>query len=475
MSNKSNYNSSSLSKSKFSNERLEANLLGLVYVENRTSVEIIPYLTKEDFTTQENVLFFEILKELFEENLSINYDQVMLRAKKKNYKFITFDYLSYIQMNAGLKSNIVQYLQELERLTKLRAIESRLSVVQNKLLANTPVDEKDVIRDLQDLLLNIDKQKTSSDFLTSKEVSDLMLEDLERRRTLGSDAIAGVPSGFSFLDQITQGFKPGELIILAARPAMGKTAFALNIANHVALNKMRVIFFTLEMPATQLMTRLYGINSEIELNKFKKPSDLSEHDMFKIQSVRASRIDKMDLLIDESAKTDLSTLLWKCRRLSKVGGIDLIIIDYLQLLTVDASKPSRDRQNEVSTISRNLKTLALELKVPVIALSQLSRAVEQREDKRPLLSDLRESGTIEQDADIVLFLYRQSYYNRKSREDMEKELMEFGDIGDITEVIISKHRNGSIGNFNLMFKMSCGKFENIIWDFDKPDDSKGDE
>ncbi|AEI89971.1 replicative DNA helicase [Mycoplasmopsis bovis] len=491
MSNNSEYYEIS-SLSKYSNPNLEASLLGLVYINNQTASKIIPYLTKEDFTVREHALFFEVLKDLFLKNISINFDQLMFyKSKNKQYSFINFEFLLHIQDSAGLSNNIIQYLQELERLTKLRTIELKLSRVLNKLSTNTAVSESEVISELHDLLLNIDKSKTSQDFLTVEEVAKVVVDDLVKKRELNISNISGVPSGFEALDTLTQGFQPGEMIVLAARPGMGKTAFALNIAKNASSasrNKpaKKVVFFTLEMPSSQLVTRLFGISTEIDLYKFKKPSELSQEELDKITIHQKRHLNQLNLFIDESAKTDLPTLLWKCRRLAKTNGIDMIIIDYLQLLSVDSSKPSRDRQAEVATISRNLKTLALELKVPIIALSQLSREVEKREDKRPILSDLRESGTIEQDADIVLFLYRKNYYNKnkinfkdKDLSAQQKEMLEQGFIGDVTNLLIAKHRNGTQADINLLFRLNCGKFEDLYYKYDEVNDSfnfnKGDE
>ncbi|MBZ4226882.1 replicative DNA helicase [Mycoplasma tauri] len=464
------------SLSKFSSPQLEINLLGLVYINNKTAAEIIPYLTKEDFSVYENAMFYELLHEMFFSNISINYDQVMLFSKNKAaYNFISVEYLEMLQAGAGLSSNIIQYLQEIERLTKLRTIEQNLNFIQKKMTNDGyATSDKEVINNLQNLLLNIEKTKTSQDFLHAKDVSKIVIKDLEERRRLGHANITGVPTGFKKLDSLTQGFQPGEMIVLAARPGMGKTAFALNIAryaSHPKLGGKKVAFFTLEMPSTSLVTRLFGISSGVDLYRFKKPDLLTDSDMYKIRGAQNNDIDKLALLIDESAKTDLPTLLWKCRRLAKSFGLGMVIIDYLQLLSVNNEKSSRDRQNEVATISRNLKTLALELKIPVIALSQLSREVEKRVDKRPILSDLRESGTIEQDADIVLFLYRENYYNKQKTDTQEYGIA----IPEPTTLLIAKHRNGTQADINLSFRLECGKFEDdSLFQYEDEDD-KGEE
>ncbi|WP_338822495.1 replicative DNA helicase [Mycoplasmopsis felifaucium] len=451
--------------SKFSKPYIEKALLGLVYIQDRCASYVIPYLTREDFTIHENACFFDILLDLFSSNNSINYEQVLLLAQKKKYSFINFAFISDLEINAGLTTNITANIKELVRLTKLRTLERKLGVVLNQIQADVEIDEEVVIGEIQNLLLDLDKNASMQNFISSKEASDEMLKELHHKRTMGPNDISGIATGFLPIDMNTQGFQPGELIIIAARPAMGKTAFALNIANNVALKHKKVVFFTLEMTATSLMTRLYGINTEIDLSKFKQASSLSDNDMLRIEAVRRTYINKLDLLIDESSDNDINNLIWKCRRLNKISGIDLIVVDYLQLLSGSDGSRSRDsRQTEISKISRALKTLALELKVPVIALSQLSREVEKREDKRPLLSDLRESGAIEQDADIVMFLYRKNYYKKK--KEIVQDQLEHGDIGDVTDVIIAKHRNGPTDDYQLFFRMNCGKFMNPLWEVD---------
>ncbi|WP_406617428.1 replicative DNA helicase [Mycoplasmopsis adleri] len=456
-------NNHPLTTSKFSKPRIEQALLGLAYIQDSTSSKILPYLTREDFTVREYADFFDVLYELFMSASSINHEQVLLLAQKKNYKFINFEFLSSMEMNAGLTSNIANNLKELVRLTKLRTLEQKLNRIQNEISTNVEVDENIIVNEIQDLILELDKSSAQSSFITSKQASDELMKDIDQRRMLDPNTIRGITTGFKDIDTNTQGFQPGEFIIIAARPAMGKTAFALNIANNAAKNNKKVVFFTLEMTAISLMTRLYGINTEIDLNKFKKVQDLSETDLLKIGATRESYINKLNLLIDESADNDINNIIWKCRRLQKVQGLDLIIIDYLQLLSSSIS--NRDnRQNEIAKVSRALKTLALELKIPIIALSQLSREVEKRENKRPILSDIRESGGIEQDADIVMFLYRKNYYKKKG--EVVENKMEYGDIGEITDVIIAKHRNGPTDDYQLLFRMNCGKFMDTVWKMD---------
>lgn len=448
-----------INTSRHINSRYEESLLGLILTDNKNAPKIVPYLLEEDFAILENQRLFSVFKELFENNISINEENIFTVAKKRNFVQITPLYLSKLYHTAGFSSNIQTYLEELVKLTKLRLIESRLALVQRRLDVEKAINEKDVISDLQNLLLDIDRSQVSADFLTAKEVSDEYFKDLENRHSRDLNELNGLATGYDNLDQITQGLHGGELIIIAARPAMGKTAFALNIASNVAKRKnRRAVFFTLEMSSNQLMGRIYSLNTNVTLQKLKQPQTITDNEFLLINSLKQDVIDKMNLFIDESVNNELNTLLWKCRRLHKVSPIDLIVIDYLQLISSDSNRRNESRQNEIAKISRSLKTLALELNVPIIALSQLSREVEKREDKRPIMSDLRESGNIEQDADIVMFLYRENYYKKQVSQET-KDL--FGDIGEKIDIIIAKHRNGPTGIFPLWFKMSCGRFINF--------------
>ncbi|UUD35555.1 replicative DNA helicase [Mycoplasmopsis caviae] len=451
-----NLNNKPINSSRHINAKYEESLLGLILTNNKNASKIVPYLLEEDFAILENQRLFSIFKELFENNISINEENIFITAEKRNYVQITPHYLARLYHATGFSSNIQTYLEELVKLTKLRLIESRVALVQRKLDTEKNINEKDVIFDLQNLLLDIDRSQVSAEFLTAKEVSDEYYKDLETRHSKDLNELNGLSTGYSNIDQVTQGLHGGELIIIAARPAMGKTAFALNIASNVVKREnKRAVFFTLEMSSTQLMGRIYSLNTQVPLQKLKQPQAITQNEFMIINSIKQSVIDKMNLFIDESVNNELNTLLWKCRRLHKVSPIDIIVIDYLQLISSDTNKRGDSRQNEIAKISRSLKTLALELNIPVIALSQLSREVEKREDKRPIMSDLRESGNIEQDADIVMFLYRENYYKKNVSQET-KDL--YGDIGEKIDIIIAKHRNGPTGTFPLWFKMSCGYF-----------------
>ena len=263
--------------------------------------------------------------------------------------------------------------------------------------------------------------------------------------------ITGVPSGYYDIDRLTAGFHENELIIIAARPAMGKTAFAVNLAVNMAMNaKKTVALFNMEMGAEQLISRMLSSVGQIEASKLR--TGKLEHQDWKRVNEAISRLADTKIFIDDTPGMTVSEIRAKCRRLANSeDGLDIVIIDYLQLISGSA-RYAGQRQQEVSEISRSLKTMAMELNIPVIALAQLSRSVEGREDKRPLLSDLRESGSIEQDADIVAFLYRDDYYNKESAIDENTSKSEF---------IISKHRSGPTATVNLIFKRDTSSFFNM--------------
>ena len=264
--------------------------------------------------------------------------------------------------------------------------------------------------------------------------------------------VTGIPTGFYDIDKITSGLQPTQLIILAARPGMGKTAFALNLATNIAVNaKKTVALFNMEMGAEQLAQRMLSSVGQIDGNRMRTAR--FEHNDWKRMNEAISRLAETNLFIDDTPGMTIGEIRAKCRRLaSSNAGLDVVIIDYLQLISGGA-RYAGNRQQEVSEISRALKVLAMELNIPVIACAQLSRTVEGRDDKRPLLSDLRESGSIEQDADIVAFLYREDYYNKESAVDENTSKSEF---------IIGKHRNGPTTTINLLFRRNTSTFVNFV-------------
>ena len=305
----------------------------------------------------------------------------------------------------------------------------------------------ETLDDAERKILNVAKNRKTSEFKTMAEALSKAQSDLEKISENGGE-ITGAPSGFYDLDKVTTGFHENEFIILAARPGMGKTAIVLNIAVNVAeATKKNVAIFNLEMGAEQLAMRM--ISSAGQIDGYKLRTGKLEHSDWKRVNEAISQLAETNIKIDDTPGITIGEIRAKCRRLAaSKEGIGLVIIDYLQLVTA-SNKYAGNRQQEVAEISRALKTLALELKVPIIACAQLSRAVEGREDKRPLMSDLRESGSIEQDADIVAFLYRDDYYNKEARMD---------DNNSVVEFIIGKNRSGPTKTVELLFKKNTSTF-----------------
>ena len=295
------------------------------------------------------------------------------------------------------------------------------------------------------------KTKKGTEFRSIQDVLLKTQSDLEKLSQQKNE-ITGIPTGFYDLDKVTSGLHENELIIIAARPAMGKTAFALNLATNIAMNTDKTVaLFNMEMSGEQLAMRMLSSVGQIEQNKLRS-GKLEHHDWKKFNEAM-SRLAETKLFIDDTAGMTISEIKAKCRRLyNSEGGLGVVIIDYLQLISGSA-RYAGNRQQEVSEISRSLKTLAMELNIPVIALAQLSRTVEGREDKRPLLSDLRESGSIEQDADIVAFLYREDYYTKQISIDENTSKSEF---------IIAKNRSGPTTTIDLIFRRNVSTFVNML-------------
>ena len=304
---------------------------------------------------------------------------------------------------------------------------------------------EEILEDTEKRLFKLLQKRTGGDYVPIRQVVLNALETIERASQMKGN-VTGIPTGFADLDYKTSGFQPSDLILIAARPSMGKTAFVLNIAQYMALRKnKKVVIFSLEMSSQQLVNRLFALESRVDSQKIRT-GNLEDEDWSKLIE-GAGVVGKSNLIIDDTPGISISELRSKCRKMKLEHGLDIIIIDYLQLMT-GSVRGGDSRQQEISEISRALKGIARELNVPVVALSQLSRAVEKRDDKRPMLSDLRESGAIEQDADVVMFIYRDDYYHK----DTENKNM--------AEIIIAKQRNGPIGTVNLVWMPEYTRFVN---------------
>ncbi|MGL5205038.1 MAG: replicative DNA helicase [Metamycoplasmataceae bacterium] len=430
-------------------QEIEEAILGLAIKNNSVAMKVAAYLNSEDFYHSKNRIVFQAIQFLVDQNQVIESANLInhLKEKKLFDKVDNGEYLQHLIEVSGYETNLNTYFEKISSKSNLRKIGEITKEILKK-LDSVSANYEDLVEEFQSAVYNLERTKRSQEIVESKNLIKKVVEDIANRQN--DKKLTGLVTGFHSLDNLTSGLQKGDLIIIAARPSMGKTAFALNIASNVSKHH-NVAFFSLEMPAEQLLTRIISIEGNIDGNKLKNPSKMDETDWTRLYLVQ-DKIEKTSLFIDDSPTIKLSEIVWKARRLKNKGKLDLIVIDYLQLIPLTHDSNSNNRQQEVSIISRTLKQLAREMEIPIIALSQLSRKVEQREDKTPMMSDLRESGAIEQDADIVSFLYREDYYNKDKDESTQPTILH------PTDFIISKHRNGSIGTITLGFNLSKGKF-----------------
>ncbi|WGI36803.1 replicative DNA helicase [Mesomycoplasma lagogenitalium] len=428
-------------------EEIEQSLIAYILLVEQDQQKIIPFLEKEDFYSKRISIIFEAINDLFFSSKKVNTITVLsqLHDTNKLQAIGGASFLSEITINVPVYSTIKEIMTNLIEKSNLRKAQMAIQYTMSQLNESDKKTD-DILNDFEAKMVQISRGVQIHDFKEMKEVAAEILKDLLSRKNISS--LKGVSTGFRELDKITSGLQKGDLIILAARPAMGKTAFALNLTKNIVENNNHIaVFFSLEMPTTQLVTRILSAETGIRADHLKNPHMLTNHDWVNISTTLNEKIGHYNLFIDDSAGMKLHEMIWKTKKLlQKMKKIDLIVVDYLQL--IDVGSGGQNRQVEVSKISRTLKQLAREINCPVIALSQLSREVEKREDKKPLISDLRESGAIEQDADIVAFLYRENYY--------KKEISPY-DIQE-TKLIIAKHRNGAIGEISLQFNPKIGLF-----------------
>ena len=430
----------------------EKSVLGSMFLSKYALQKGIEALTKDLFYLEANGIIFETIKNLREKLISIDMTTVTeeLVNQKQLKKIGGIEYLTEIINFVPTAANVDEYIRIVEEKAILRRlIEEATQIVTSGY--NQEEDINEVLDSAEKKILNVVKTKKGTEF---RSIQDVLLKTQSDLETLSKqkNEITGIPTGFYDLDKVTSGLHPNELIIIAARPAMGKTAFALNLATNIAMNTDKTVaLFNMEMSGEQLAMRM--LSSVGQIDGYKLKSGKLEHNDWKKFNEAMSRLAETKLFIDDTSGMTISEIKAKCRRLyNSEGGLGVIIIDYLQLISGSA-KYAGNRQQEVSEISRSLKTLAMELNVPVIALAQLSRTVEGREDKRPLLSDLRESGSIEQDADIVAFLYRDDYYTKQISIDENTSKSEF---------IIAKHRSGPTTTIDLIFKRNVSTFVNML-------------
>lgn len=435
-------------------QNLEAEMavLGCSFLTNYALDKVCEELDSDMFISEPNRRIFDAIKSLHQSKIPLDSATVKNEIEKKGSINLIggIEYLSEVIDSVITAANVDYYID----IVREKALRRKLIDVTNTITSSAYDEEEntnDLIDDAERKIFSVTKARKAGEFKTIGEVMRSTQQELERLAK-NQNEITGIPSGFYDLDKLTSGFHPNELIILAARPAMGKTAFGLNLAVNAAQKTDKAVaIFNMEMSAEQLALRMIAAAGGIEQNKLK--TGRLEHNDWKKVNEAMSELGDTNLYIEDSSGMTISEIRAKCRRLAtQEKGLGLVVIDYLQLITGSA-KYEGNRQQEVSEISRSLKTMAMELKIPVIALAQLSRSVELRENKRPIMSDLRESGSIEQDADIVAFLYRDDYYNKPAGDNSNVS---------ITELIIGKHRNGGTGTIELLFERDMSNFRNYI-------------
>ena len=430
----------------------EMNALGCAFLTPYALDKVCEELSADMFFSEANKRIFEAIKSLHQNKIPLDSATVKNEIEKKGSinGIGGIEYLSDVIDSVISAANIDYYID----IVRDKALRRKLIDTTNAITTNAYNEEEDtndLIDDAEKKIFSVTKMRKAGEFKTIGEVIRSTQEELERLAKNKAE-ITGIPSGFYDLDKLTSGFHERELIIIAARPAMGKTAFGLNLAVNAAKSTNKAVaIFNMEMSAEQLAMRMISAAGGIEQNKLR--TGRLEHNDWKKVNEAMSELGETNLYIEDSSGMTISEIRAKCRRLATNGnGLAMIVIDYLQLISGSA-KYEGNRQQEVSEISRSLKTMAMELQVPVIALAQLSRSVELRENKRPIMSDLRESGSIEQDADIVAFLYRDDYYNKPASESTDVS---------VTELIIGKHRSGGTGTIELLFERSMSNFRNYL-------------
>ncbi|MDR2899165.1 MAG: replicative DNA helicase [Clostridiales bacterium] len=404
-------------------------------------------LKPEDFYRADNRVIFEAMIDLYVHNIPVDF--VTLRSKLDELQLTEQaggrEYLIMLTGYVSTSANILHYIKIIEKMAmRRRLIQAGQDITTGGYDYGKEIDE--VVEDAEKAIFNISQNRNTSDFVTLRDALVDSIEEIEKVYK-NKGASSGISTGFADFDRMTAGLHPSDLVLIAARPSVGKTALALKIAQNVAVRQgVPTAIFSLEMSSMQLVNRLLCAEAMIDSHKLRT-GELDPTDWEKIVSA-VGPLGDAPLYIDDTPGITTQELRSKCRKLKLEKGLELIVIDYLQLMS-GSKRTSESRQQEISEISRNLKAIAREMKAPVIALSQLSRAVESRADHRPMLSDLRESGAIEQDADVVSFLYRDEYYN----PDTEKK--------NIAEVIIAKQRNGPTGTVELMYLNQYTKFVSI--------------
>ena len=441
------------------NENAEKVVLGAALISERSAGFVMTSVTEDHFFVEKHKVIFEAMRVLFDNRIPVDVATLMeqlLNANKLD-EIGGVEYLTVLVEELIIEENIEFYINILKDKYLLRKILSTMDGLCKEWNEDSVTNVADYLATVESQITAITKDRRAEGFEKADSILD-RVQKLSIKEAKSNTELKGTPSGFRDLDKITGGFQSGDLIILSARPSMGKTALALNFAINSIIKKRgkgTVAIFSLEMSKEQLMRRILSSQCQISSSELSKAiADESKAD--KIQAV-FQRLSSYNFFIDDSSSIKLSDIQAKARNLKKQhDDLHLIVVDYIGLVSANKSKGD-NRQQEVADISRGLKALARELEVPVICLAQLSRLVERRDNKRPMLSDLRESGAIEQDADIVMFIYRDAYYAQKKGSDDEKD-----ETNPVAEVNIAKHRNGPVGTIQLLFTKEYGTFSNYI-------------
>ncbi len=441
------------------NIEAEQAVIGAIFLDPAAIVLASEILLPEDFYRSAHQKIYEVMLHLNETGHAVDLVTVteQLAASKLLEDVGGISYLSELSVSVPTAANVGYYARIVEEKSLLRRLIRTATDIATE--GYTREDEVEALLDeAEKSIMEVAQRKNSGAFQNIKDVLVRTYDNIELLHNRKGE-VTGIPTGFSELDRMTAGFQRNDLIIVAARPSVGKTAFALNIAQNVATKTdENVAIFSLEMGAEQLVMRMLCAEGNIDAQNLRTGS-LTDEDWRKLTMAMGS-LSNSGIYIDDTPGIRVSEIRSKCRRLKQESGLGMILIDYLQLIQ-GSGRSKENRQQEVSEISRSLKALARELEVPVIALSQLSRGVEQRQDKRPMMSDIRESGSIEQDADIVAFLYRDDYYDKETENK------------NIIEIIIAKQRNGPTGTVSLAFVKEYNKFVNLERRFDEADAPPG--
>ena len=428
------------------NLEAEKSVIGAMLMDSDAIMTVSEFLTAHDFYQPHYGAIFDGILELFNADIPVDVLTLQNRLKEKGMpeEMYSVEVLGALLNSVPTSANVRYYA----KIVHDKAVLRRLISVTEKITDSCYLDKdkvEDILENTEKKIFELLQERNDGNYV---DIKDVVMESLERidAAAKASGKITGIPSGFVDLDYRMSGLQPSDLILIAARPSMGKTAFVLNIAQYISVKKkITAAVFSLEMSKVQLVNRMLSLESLVEAQQIRN-GDLTENDWGKLIEA-ADSIAHSNLIIDDTPSISIAELRSTCRKYKSEHDLGVIIIDYLQLMT--GNKSSESRQQEVADISRNLKAIARELNVPVIALSQLSRSVESREDKRPMLSDLRESGAIEQDADVVMFIYRDEYYNHDSEDR------------GIAEIIVAKQRNGPTGTVKLKWIPEYTKFANL--------------